>query len=89
MDMCARCEDGGVIMCCDGLCQRSFHPVCLGMDDKPDEDPWKCNRCSSQMQKVGNVNMCQVFYFRASFHLANQPLAKFEPDQSATAGRYE
>ncbi|CAN0131795.1 unnamed protein product, partial [Ascophyllum nodosum] len=50
MDLCDRCEDGGVIIMCDGPCQRSFHPACLGMDDKPDEDPWMCNRCSSKVQ---------------------------------------
>ena len=52
MDLCDRCEDGGVIIMCDGPCQRSFHPACLGMDDKPDEDPWMCNRCSSKVQSV-------------------------------------
>lgn len=53
MDVCARCEDSGVTMMCDGPCQRSFHPACLGMDDNPEEDPWMCTRCSSKVQKVG------------------------------------
>lgn len=52
MDVCARCEDGGVTMMCDGPCQRSFHPACLGMDDNPEEDPWMCNRCLNKVQKV-------------------------------------
>ncbi|CAM9872438.1 unnamed protein product, partial [Ectocarpus sp. 13 AM-2016] len=51
MDVCARCEDGGVTMMCDGPCQRSFHPACLGMDDNPEEDPWMCNRCLNKVQK--------------------------------------
>lgn len=52
MDMCDRCEDSGVVVMCEGPCQRSFHPACLGMDDMPEEDPWMCHRCSSKVQKV-------------------------------------
>lgn len=52
MDLCDRCEEGGVVVMCDGPCQRSFHPACLGMDDKPKKEPWMCNRCKTKVQRV-------------------------------------
>ena len=28
--ICAVCESGGDMICCDGKCFRSFHPKCIG-----------------------------------------------------------
>ncbi len=29
--ICAVCETGGDMICCDGKCLRSFHPKCIGV----------------------------------------------------------
>ena len=45
VDVCCLCEDGGLLIICDGPCMRSFHTVCLGMDEVPDGKSWLCPDC--------------------------------------------
>jgi hypothetical protein len=48
--LCSLCEDGGLLITCDGVCRRSFHASCIsgGADELPvtDEDgQWFCTDC--------------------------------------------
>lgn len=31
-DACTLCGFGGILVCCDGVCRRDFHPGCLGLN---------------------------------------------------------
>jgi hypothetical protein len=44
-DICALCEDGGLLVVCDGLCRRAFHYQCLGLPRLPGSDVWYCPDC--------------------------------------------
>jgi len=47
--VCTICEDGGLLLMCDGPCMRSFHTNCLGMPDMPEEDEeWSCPDCAAE-----------------------------------------
>ncbi|XP_051114949.1 increased DNA methylation 1-like [Andrographis paniculata] len=42
-DACMVCADGGNLMCCE-KCSSTYHQVCLGMENVP-EDSWYCPYC--------------------------------------------
>jgi hypothetical protein len=48
-DVCVLCGMGGQLLCCDGLCHRSFHIQCLQMEAAP-KGPWKCPDCCNEQQ---------------------------------------
>jgi len=48
LDVCCLCEDGGLLIICDGPCLRSFHLACLGLDDIPGGRRWLCPDCESK-----------------------------------------
>ena len=43
---CAMCEEGGVLICCEGGCMRSFHPACLGLACVP-KGKFECDSCQT------------------------------------------
>jgi hypothetical protein len=45
-DYCCVCCDGGELVCCDGMCFRSFHVECVGLPQVPEGD-FVCELCSS------------------------------------------
>ena len=48
--ICAECESGGSLLCCDGVCGRSFHPECL--DEEPaDNESWLCFDCEHEVHR--------------------------------------
>jgi hypothetical protein len=46
-DICALCLDGGLLVVCDGRCQRAFHLECLHMAELPKSSVWRCPDCES------------------------------------------
>lgn len=44
-DICALCEDGGLLLVCDGPCNRAFHLPCVGLTSTPDTEQWLCPDC--------------------------------------------
>lgn len=45
-DFCARCIQGGLLLCCDGNCWRAFHMECVGLQELPPEsEQWFCELC--------------------------------------------
>ena len=44
---CWNCPDKGdpEVLCCDGICRRSFHLGCVGLDEVP-ETAWFCPQCA-------------------------------------------
>jgi GNAT superfamily N-acetyltransferase len=36
-DVCAVCEEGGALLCCEGQCSRSFHLACIGLLKTPEQ----------------------------------------------------
>ena len=51
--ICALCESGGDMICCDGKCLRSFHPSCIGLreEDIPEDSPFICSDCVNGIQR--------------------------------------
>lgn len=51
--ICAICESGGDMICCDGKCLRSFHPSCIGLreEDIPEDSPFVCSDCVNGIQR--------------------------------------
>jgi len=46
--LCAACNDGGLLLCCDG-CTSAFHHKCAGLDKPPAEhEPWLCDLCQGE-----------------------------------------
>ena len=62
LDVCCLCEDGGLLIICDGQCLRSFHLQCLGLDSMPSGNRWLCPDCDAkqhiclQCGEVGDDN---------------------------------
>lgn len=62
LDVCCLCEDGGLLIICDGPCLRSFHIQCLGLESMPDGNRWLCPDCDAkqhiclQCGEVGDDN---------------------------------
>ena len=58
--ICAVCETGGDMICCDGRCLRSFHPKCIGLRDSdiPDDRPFICSDCWNRVHRCFS---CKVF----------------------------
>jgi hypothetical protein len=46
---CALCEEGGVLICCEGGCTRSFHPSCLGRGCVP-KGKFECDFCKTDTE---------------------------------------
>jgi hypothetical protein len=44
-DICALCEDGGLLIVCDGPCNRAFHLECVHLTETPDASEWHCPDC--------------------------------------------
>lgn len=51
--ICAACELGGDMICCDGHCLRSFHPKCIDLneEDIPEDAPFLCVDCSNGIHR--------------------------------------
>jgi hypothetical protein len=51
--ICAVCELGGDMICCDGQCLRSFHPKCIDLneEDIPEDAPFLCVDCSNGIHR--------------------------------------
>ncbi|MDR3740086.1 MAG: hypothetical protein P4L40_13820, partial [Terracidiphilus sp.] len=47
-DVCALCEDGGLLLVCDGLCNRAFHLPCVGLKAMPSSPEWLCPDCTAK-----------------------------------------
>jgi Helicase conserved C-terminal domain/PHD-finger len=45
-DICALCEDGGLLVVCDGPCNRAFHLECVHLKETPDSSEWRCPDCT-------------------------------------------
>eukprot|EP00940_MAST-03C_sp_MAST-3C-sp2_P002869 g2869.t1 len=56
--ICTECETGGELLCCDGVCLRSFHLECVGLKQVPDVDIWYCSDCR---QKKHRCFKCKVY----------------------------
>ena len=46
---CDLCEEGGVLICCEGGCTRSFHPSCLGLGCVP-KGKFVCDFCKTDTE---------------------------------------
>ncbi len=53
-DYCCVCFDGGDLLCCDGVCFRSFHSQCIGLQEIP-EGEFVCDLCSRSHPFDGQV----------------------------------
>ena len=51
--ICAVCELGGEMICCDGKCLRSFHPLCINLDEEniPEDSPFLCIDCENGLHR--------------------------------------
>jgi len=51
--ICAACELGGDMICCDGRCLRSFHPSCIDLneEDIPEDSPFLCVDCTNGIHR--------------------------------------
>ena len=51
--ICPICELGGDMICCDGRCLRSFHPVCIDLkeEDIPEDSPFLCVDCTNGLHR--------------------------------------
>jgi len=60
--ICAICETGGELICCDGKCSRSFHPKCIGLKDSdvPDDQQFICSDCINCVHRCFS---CKEFEF--------------------------
>ena len=73
-DVCAVCENGGDLICCEGRCFQSFHLECLQMTDIPDtfvcdickrsadtgeETCFQCNKMCRVTEKNGGAVRCK------------------------------
>ena len=47
-DYCCICCVGGVLLCCDGICYRSFHLACLNLEQAP-EGEFLCELCKANV----------------------------------------
>ncbi|KAK9831870.1 hypothetical protein WJX81_004201 [Elliptochloris bilobata] len=59
---CARCNDGGELLECDGVCLRSFHVGCLQPRERPSpsappERAWFCQECRAG---IGVCTVCKL-----------------------------
>ena len=48
---CSVCEDGGELICCEGVCRRVFHSKCVGMTEAElaSDEPWLCKECTANV----------------------------------------
>ncbi len=46
-DTCTVCGQPGLLLVCDGGCDRVFHPECVGLTGVPEGD-WSCDSCSGR-----------------------------------------
>ncbi|KAL1522612.1 hypothetical protein AB1Y20_017595 [Prymnesium parvum] len=49
-DVCALCETVGSLVCCDGICKRSFHKACVpptnpAPEESDEKQRWLCSDC--------------------------------------------
>jgi len=89
--ICAECESGGALLCCDGVCNRSFHTECLGEEPEDDGEPWLCFDCAHEVHRcfackhyaaTADLVQCAEVNCRKMFHrtveCAGKPLVEGE-----------
>lgn len=92
--LCAKCELGGELLCCDGPCLRSFHLPCAGLTSFPTTDQWfcpdchnkrhQCFQCKAFGQDELEVKRCSVGSCGKFYHpecISKLELAKVEGDR--------
>eukprot|EP01102_Stenamoeba_stenopodia_P006981 TRINITY_DN1951_c1_g1_i1.p1 TRINITY_DN1951_c1_g1~~TRINITY_DN1951_c1_g1_i1.p1 ORF type:complete len:500 (+),score=129.29 TRINITY_DN1951_c1_g1_i1:125-1624(+) len=90
-DECAKCYDGGTLLCCEGSCMRGFHLACIGLQqDPPANTTWLCPECLHGVYVVHHDSERDTYFYfsynpNPTSHDPFQALLKQQQQSSASS----